>query len=114
MSACAIEDVVSCRGRMRILGILIEAKELNITAISKRASLNHSATMSHLKVLKSVGLINEKTFGRIRIFSFNFKDERAMIFADLFNRFASQTPEDRDLNESTRIVGPDSRAKARA
>jgi len=87
LSACAMEDIVSCRGRMKIIAILIKAKELNITEITRRAALNHSTTISHLKALESVGLVNEKKFGRIRIFSFNFQDEGARIFVELFNRF---------------------------
>jgi len=88
MSACAMEDIVSCKGRMRIIAILIKAKELNITEIARRAALNHSTVISHLKALESVGLVNEKTFGRIRIFSFNFQDDGARIFVELFNRFS--------------------------
>jgi DNA-binding transcriptional ArsR family regulator len=96
LSARAVEDVASCRGRMRILGILMDAKELNITEISRRASLNHAATSSHLEALKSVGLVDEKVFGRIRIFSFNFQDERAKILVQLYGQFASRTLEGRD------------------
>jgi DNA-binding transcriptional ArsR family regulator len=87
LSVRTMEDVASCRGRMRILGILITAKELNVTEISRRASLNHTSALRHLAALKSAGLISEKCFGRIRIFAFNFQDERAMILVDLFNRF---------------------------
>jgi len=90
LSARAMEDIVSCKGRMRIIAILIRAKELNITEIARRAALNHSTTISHLKALESVGLVDEKTFGRIRIFSFNFQDEGARIFVELFNRFSGK------------------------
>ncbi|MBO3802749.1 MAG: winged helix-turn-helix transcriptional regulator [Candidatus Brockarchaeota archaeon] len=88
MSASQVEDVASSRGRVRILGILVEAKELNATEISRRASLNYSSTLRHLDALKSVGLVSEKNFGRIRIFAYNFQDARAKIFADLFNKLA--------------------------
>lgn len=82
----AIEDVASSRGRIRILGILVEAKELNATEISRRASLNYSSTLKHLDALKSAGLVSEKNFGRIRIFAYNFNNDRAKIFASLFQQ----------------------------
>ncbi|MGQ9513587.1 MAG: ArsR family transcriptional regulator [Thermoproteota archaeon] len=87
MNISIIENVASSRGRIRVISILIEARELNITEISKRASLNHYSTLRHLNALKSVGLVSEKNFGRIRIFTYNFQDERAKLFADLLNKF---------------------------
>jgi len=105
-----MEDIVSCKGRMRIIAILIKAKELNITEIARRAALNHSTVISHLKALESVGLVNEKTFGRIRIFSFNFQDDGARIFVELFNRFSRK-----NVTESTSGGagdGDDTRVKA--
>jgi len=110
MSACAMEDIVSCKGRMRIIAILIKAKELNITEIARRAALNHSTVISHLKALESAGLVNEKTFGRIRIFAFNFQDDGARIFVELFNRFSLK-----NVTEGTSVGAggvDDPRAKA--
>lgn len=72
-----IEDVFSSRGRVRILRILAEIGELNISALAKRAGLNYSTAEGHLRVLEEAGLVKHKRFGRIRIFRFNDGDARA-------------------------------------
>lgn len=72
-----IEDVFSSRGRVRILRILAEIGELNISALARRARLNYGTASEHLQVLEEAGLVRHKSFGRIRIFRFNDGDARA-------------------------------------
>ena len=64
------EEVFSSRGRSRIIAILAKVGELNVSEISRRARLNHSTVKEHLKFLKEVNLVEEKVFGRIRIYRF--------------------------------------------
>ncbi len=68
-----IEELLSSRGMVKILRILAEEKETNITQITKKSMLNHSAAVSHLNKLMQAGLASEKRFGKIRIFK--FRDE---------------------------------------
>ncbi|MFQ6065224.1 MAG: winged helix-turn-helix domain-containing protein [Candidatus Bathyarchaeia archaeon] len=72
-----IEDVFASKGRVRILRILAEIGELNISALAQRAGLNYGTANEHLRVLEEAGLVRHKRFGRIRIFRFNDGDERA-------------------------------------
>jgi DNA-binding transcriptional ArsR family regulator len=72
-----IEEVFSSRGRVRILRILAEIGELNISALARRAGLNYSTAREHLRVLEEANLVRHKSFGRIRIFRFNDGDARA-------------------------------------
>ncbi|MEJ2126772.1 MAG: ArsR family transcriptional regulator [Candidatus Bathyarchaeota archaeon] len=44
----AIEDVFSSKGRVKILRILSEIGELNISEIARRAGLNYTTTNQHL------------------------------------------------------------------
>lgn len=69
-SGLAVEDVLSSKGRVRILKLLAELGELNISAISREINLNHTAVKEHLRFLSQVGLIKEKRFGRILIYQF--------------------------------------------
>ena len=78
-----IEDVFSSRGRVRILRILAEIGELNISALARRAGLNYSTAREHLRVLEEAGLVRHKSFGRIRIFRFNDEDARARMIRQL-------------------------------
>jgi len=66
----SIEEVFSSKGRVRILRILSEIGELNISEIARRAGLNYATTNQHLQLLENFGLIQHKKFGRIRIFRF--------------------------------------------
>jgi DNA-binding transcriptional ArsR family regulator len=73
----AIEEVLSSKGRVKILKILADIGELNISEIAKRAGLNYTTTNGHLTVLERSGLILHKRFGRIRIFRFNEGNPKA-------------------------------------
>jgi predicted transcriptional regulator len=78
-----VEDVFSSKGRVRILRILSEIGELNISEIARRAKLNYATTNGHLQVLENAGLIRHKSFGRIRIYRFNEENAKAKAIKDL-------------------------------
>lgn len=78
-----IEDIFSSKGRVRILRILVEIEELNISEIARRAGLNYATTNQHLQALENAGLVRHKRFGRIRIFRFNEEDSRAKLIKKL-------------------------------
>jgi predicted transcriptional regulator len=59
---------MSSYGRTKILTIMLETGELNISEITRRSGLSHSATARHLDFLARSGIITEKRFNRIRIF----------------------------------------------
>ena len=79
----SIEDVFSSRGRVKILRILAEIGELNISEIARRTGLNYATTNQHLAALENSGLVRHKKFGRIRIFCFNEESPRAEIIKRL-------------------------------
>ncbi len=79
----AIEDVFSSKGRVKILKILAEIRELNISEIARRAGLNYTTTNQHLQVLENHKLVRHKTFGRIRIFRFDEENPRARMIKKL-------------------------------
>jgi DNA-binding transcriptional ArsR family regulator len=86
----AIEEVFSSKGRVKILRILAEMGELNISAIARRAGLNYATTNQHLLALENHGLIRHKKFGRIRIFRFDEENPRARMIKKLIE-FWEQT-----------------------
>ena len=59
---------MSSYGRTKVLLIMLEAGELNISEITKRSRLSHSAAVRHLEFLTRAGIVTEKRFNRIRIF----------------------------------------------
>ena len=80
-----IENVLSSKGRVRILKILVEVGELNITEIARRAGLNYSAANHHITALREMGLVEEKTFGKIRILSLKLEDKRVQAIRSLID-----------------------------
>ena len=59
---------MSSYGRTKVLLIMLEAGELNISEITRRSKLSHSAAARHLEFLTKTGILTEKRFNRIRIF----------------------------------------------
>ena len=83
----AIETVFSSKGRVKILRILVEIGELNISEIARRAKLNYTTTNQHLEILETSGIVKHKNFGRIRIFRFNNENPRAKSIKDLIEEW---------------------------
>lgn len=74
-----IEEVLGCKTRLKILKILFQVGELNVSEIARRLGANHKATLTHLKILENEGILQHKTFGRIRIYRFNEGSRKARI-----------------------------------
>ncbi len=85
-----IEELFSSKGRVRILKELATSSELNISELCRRVELNHSSTKSHLEVLLASGLVEEKKFGRIKIYRYRIEDIRARSIRNLFNLWDSR------------------------
>lgn len=86
-----IEDVFSSKGRVKILRILSEIGELNISDIARRAGLNYTTTNQHLQALEQAELIRHKSFGRIRIYRFNEENRRARAIRDLMEMWEQES-----------------------
>ena len=83
----SVETVFSSRGRVKILRILVDIGELNISEIARRAKLNYTTTNQHLQVLETSGIVGHKNFGRIRIFKFNDENPRAQRIRELIDEW---------------------------
>ena len=83
----SVEEIFSSKGRVKVLKSLAERGEMNISDITRRTSLNHTTTSVHLGRLCELGIVEEKRFGRIRIFRFKKEDPRAWAIQNLFESF---------------------------
>lgn len=86
----SVEDMFSSKGRVKVLKVLAERGEMNISDITRRSNLNHTTTAMHLKKLCELGVVEEKNFGRIRIFRFRREDPRAWAIQSLFETFRKE------------------------
>ncbi|NVM53274.1 MAG: helix-turn-helix transcriptional regulator [Candidatus Helarchaeota archaeon] len=89
MSGLAVEDVLQSKGRIKILKVLARELEVNISEIVRRVHLNHSSVRYHLHHLVQADLVQEKVFGRIRIYRFRIETIRARALLNLFDVWES-------------------------
>ncbi len=83
---------MSSYGRTKVLTVMLETGELNISEIMRRAGLSHGATAKHLEFLTSSGILTEKRFNRIRIFQL----DQSSPFTGALSRFYSDWKEAAD------------------
>lgn len=73
----SMEDILGSRMRLKILRVLTRISELNISEIARRVGGNHKTVMEHLKILEEEGILQHKTYGRIRLYRFNPNSRKA-------------------------------------
>jgi len=69
-----LEEVFGSKGRIRVLGALVEAGELNISQLARRTGLNYSTVDRHCELLRKLGLIKDKRYDRIRMLEADFHE----------------------------------------
>ena len=84
IAGCPIWDVLSSRGKVKVLKILVDAEELNITEIVRKTDLSHRSVKIYLSELCETGLVELKKFGRIRIYRYRVEVTRARALQYLF------------------------------
>lgn len=72
-----VENLLGSKARVKILKLLAKNEELSISQIIRGTKLNHTSVKYHLAYLKSNDLVQEKIFGRIKIYRYRFEDLRA-------------------------------------
>ncbi|MCD6084746.1 MAG: winged helix-turn-helix transcriptional regulator [Desulfurococcales archaeon] len=83
MSSIGIEEIFSSKGRVKILKLIIEYGEINITQLIKEAGLNHKVVSKHLEYLKNAGLVEEVKFNRMRIYRPNWINPKVRYIEEL-------------------------------
>ncbi len=91
-----LERVFSSIGRVRILSLLSEVEELHLTEIAKRTEQSYSSTERHLDELSEAGIVEERDYGRIRVFKLNRANGHAKLLQELVLKW-NQTPESRPV-----------------
>lgn len=86
-TAPSLEETLSSRGKIRVLRVLVEMGELNISEIVRRTGLNYTTTSQHLRSLENLEIVKEKRFGKIRIYRFNAENPRAKAIGQLIRQW---------------------------
>ncbi len=72
-----IEDILGSKAKVKILKVLALNEELTISLIINKTNLNYSSVKTHLNHLKNLDLIQEKKFGRIKIYRYRIENIKA-------------------------------------
>ena len=78
-----IEEVFSSKLRMKILKLLNELGSLNVSDVARRLGSNFAATAENLKILESEGILQELSYGRVRMYRFNEASAKAKAVKNL-------------------------------
>jgi DNA-binding transcriptional ArsR family regulator len=82
-----VEKLFSSYGRSKIIAILIEHGELNITEIVRKSGLSYTTVSAHLSFLTEVGIVTEKRFNRIRIFRVEYSSPLVSVLSNFFSQW---------------------------
>jgi DNA-binding transcriptional ArsR family regulator len=83
-----IEEVFSSKPRMKILKLVARLGALNVSDIARRINLNYSTTNQHLKLLESEGVLQQRVYGRIRMYKFNNGSPKARAVQNLIETWS--------------------------
>jgi predicted transcriptional regulator len=80
-----VENVFCSRVRMKILKVLAQLGELNVSEIARRLGINYQTATKHLEILESEDILRHKKFGRIRLYTLNERSPKAKAVQALLN-----------------------------
>ena len=83
MKQLELEEVFSSKSRMKILKLIYTLGSLNVSDIARRLKMNYASTSEHLKVLESEGILQERTYGRVRMYRVNEGSAKAKAVQNL-------------------------------
>ncbi|MDR0797840.1 MAG: winged helix-turn-helix domain-containing protein [Nitrososphaerota archaeon] len=79
-----LEEVFSSKTRIKILKLLNQQGQRNVSDIARRVKINYTAADKHLRLLEAEGLLKLYTYGkRFRLYSFNETAEKAKAVQNL-------------------------------
>ncbi|MDR0373229.1 MAG: winged helix-turn-helix domain-containing protein [Nitrososphaerota archaeon] len=86
-----LEVVLSSKPRLKILKLIYTLGQLNVSDVGRRINMNYTATSGHIKVLESEGLLELRTYGRVRMYRFS-SSAKAQAVAGLIEAWEKQSP----------------------
>lgn len=78
-----IEEFFSPKLRIKILKLIKDLGQLNVSDIAHRLNSNYTATFEHLKLLEAEGILQESTYGRVHMYRYNEASAKAKALENL-------------------------------
>jgi len=85
-----VEDVLSSKLRMKILKVLHNVGELNVSEIARRLNINYMSASKHMKILEDENILQHKRFGRIHLYRLNEQSPKAKAVQNLIDTWEHQ------------------------
>ena len=85
------EEVFSSKPRMKILKIISRLGSLNVSNIARRIHLNYSTTNQHLLLLENEEILQQRVYGRIRMYRFKEASPKALAVQKLIDIWEETT-----------------------
>jgi DNA-binding transcriptional ArsR family regulator len=80
-----LEKVFSSKSRMKILKLIYQLGQLNVSDVARRLKLNFASTSGHLKLLECEDILQERKYGRVRMYRFNEGSAKAKAVQNLID-----------------------------
>ena len=77
---------------MKILKLIYTLGSLNVSDVARRVKMNYASTSNHLRILESEGILQERIYGRIRMYRFNEGSEKAKAVTTLIETWEKDKP----------------------
>lgn len=71
-----IEQLLRSRGRVRVLKVVLERGQINISRLARETGLHHRIVSKYIEEFKSMGIVSERRYGRLRVIEANLLDSR--------------------------------------
>lgn len=84
-----MEELLASKGRVKILKILLEEGQVNITRLVRETGLHHRLVVKHIEELKRMGIVIERRYGRMRVVEVNLGDPRISALRELLKNLES-------------------------
>ena len=78
-----IEDVLSSKGRIRLLKALLRREAANINTLIKDTGLPHRIVSRYIKDLVEAGLAVERRYERLRIIEIDYTNPKTILLKEL-------------------------------
>ncbi len=85
-----LEEVFASKSRLKILKLIYTLGSLNVSDIARRLKMNYASTSEHLKLLEAEGILQERTYGRVRMYRFNEGSTKAKAVAGLIEAYENK------------------------
>lgn len=88
------EEIFSSKSKCKILKLLVIENEVNISKIVTQTNLNHMTVKKDLDFFKQIGFVQEKIFGRIKIYRFRDENLKAKALKHLIEFWESDVEDE--------------------